>query len=70
MTVAAVALIVIAITTWLLWPKQTGKPVPAPRSVSFEESSQPATAGEQKLTLTPEQLRAAQLKIETVGEQP
>src|SRR5947209_18023909 len=48
-----------------------GKPVPAPRSVSFEESPQPATAGGgDKLTLTPEQMRTVQLKIETVGERP
>jgi len=69
--IAAFALIVIiAVAAWLLWPKQAGKPVPAPRSVSFEEPSQPTTAGEQKLTLTPEQIRTAQLKIETVGERP
>jgi cobalt-zinc-cadmium efflux system membrane fusion protein len=69
--VAAVAIVVVvAIAAWLLWPKQVGQTVPAPRSVSFEESSQPATAGEQKLTLTPEQMRTVQLKIETVGERP
>jgi cobalt-zinc-cadmium efflux system membrane fusion protein len=68
--IAAIALISLAGITWLLWPKQAGKPVPAPRSVSFAESPQPATAGEQKLTLTPEQMRTAQLKIETVGERP
>ena len=68
--VAAIAIVVVAIAAWLLWPKQAGKPVPAPRSVSFEESPQPATAGGEKLTLTPEQLRTAQLKIETVGERP
>src|SRR2546430_8987175 len=70
--VAAVALIGIAIAAWLLWPKQAGKPVPAPRSVSFGESpgEQPATTGEQKLTLSPDQLQRAGLKIETVGERP
>lgn len=68
--VAAIAIAGIAIAAWLLWPKPAGKPVPAPRSVSFNESPPPATAGGEKLTLTPEQLRAAQLKIETVGEQP
>ena len=70
--VSLIVLVTISaiVAAWLWWPKQAGKPVPAPRSVSFEESSQPATAGEQKLTLTPEQLRAAQLKIETVGERP
>jgi len=68
--VAAIAIIGIAIAAWLLWPKQAGKPVPAPRSVSFADSPQPATAGGEKLSLTAEQLRTAQLKIETVGEQP
>jgi membrane fusion protein, heavy metal efflux system len=68
--VAAIAIVVVAIAAWLLWPKQAGKPVAAPRSVSFKESPQPATAGGEKLTLTPEQMRTAQLKIETVGERP
>ena len=67
--ITAIALIlIVAIAAWFLWPKQAGKPVPAPRSVSFEESPQPATATGQKLTLTPEQMRTVQLKIETVGE--
>jgi cobalt-zinc-cadmium efflux system membrane fusion protein len=71
--VSLVALVaVVAIAGWLLWPKPAGKPVPAPRSVSFEEtpSQRAAIAGEQKLILTPEQLRSAGLKIETVGERP
>src|SRR5437867_7672821 len=69
--VAAITIVVVvAIATWLLCPKRVGKPVPAPRSVSFEESPQTPTAGEQRLMLTPEQVRTAQLKIETVGEQP
>jgi RND family efflux transporter MFP subunit len=69
-TVAIVGIAAVAILAWLLWPSRAGKPVPAPRSVSFGESSSPqtATTGEQKLTLTPEQLRHADLKIETVGE--
>ena len=67
--ITAIALIlIVAIAAWFLWPKQAGKPVPAPRSVSFEESPQPATARGQKLTLTPEQMRTVQLKIETVSE--
>lgn len=69
-TVGAVALIVVAVAAWLLWPGQAGKPVLPPRSVSFEEGPEPATPGEQKLTLTPEQVQSAQLKIETVGERP
>ena len=69
--ITAIALIlIVAIAAWFLWPKKPGKPVPAPRSVSFEESPQPATATGQKLTLTPEQMRTVQLKIETVGERP
>lgn len=65
-TVAIVALVAV----WLLWPKQAGKPVAAPRTVSFEESAETPVTGEQRLTLTPEQLRSVQLKIETVGEAP
>ena len=69
--ITAIALIlVVAIAAWLLWPRQAGKPVAAPRSVSFDESPQPATARGEKLTLTPEQMRTVQLKIETVGERP
>jgi cobalt-zinc-cadmium efflux system membrane fusion protein len=68
--IAAIAIVVVAIAAWLLWPKQAGKPVAAPRSVSFDESPQPATAGGEKLTLTPEQMRTVQLKIEAVGERP
>jgi membrane fusion protein, heavy metal efflux system len=70
--VAIVAMVAIGATVavWLLWPKQAGKPVAAPRTVSFQESSQPMLTAEQRLTLTPEQLRSVQLKIETVGEAP
>ncbi len=70
--VAIVAIAAIAVLAWFLWPTKVGKPVPAPRSVSFGESSSPqtATADDHKLTLTPEQLQWAGLKIETVGEKP
>jgi cobalt-zinc-cadmium efflux system membrane fusion protein len=68
--VAAIAIVVVALAAWLLWPKQAGKPVAAPRSVSFDESPKLVTTGGEKLTLTPEQMRTAQLKIETVGERP
>jgi len=70
--VAVVAIAAIAVLGWFLWPGKTGKPVPAPRSVSFGESSSPqtATSGDQVLTLAPEQLQRAGLKIETVGEKP
>jgi cobalt-zinc-cadmium efflux system membrane fusion protein len=71
--IAAITLVSIGgFAAWLLWPRQAGKPVPAPRSVSFAETSnqQTAPAGDQRLTLTSEQLQRAGLKIETVGEQP
>jgi RND family efflux transporter MFP subunit len=69
--VGIVAIAAVAILAWFLWPRQSGKPVPAPRSVLFEESSTPqtATTGEQKLTLAPEQAQRAGIKIGTVGEQ-
>ncbi len=70
-TVAAVAVLGIAVTAWLFWPRNVGRPVPAPRSVSFGESpGQQATTTEQKLTLSPEQMQRAGLRIETVGESP
>src|SRR5712692_4243883 len=69
--VAVVAIAAIAVLGWFLWPGKTGKPVPAPRSVSFGESSSPQTAtSDQVLTLAPEQLQRAGLKIEAVGERP
>ena len=70
--VAIVAVVAVVLLAWLLWPSKAGKPVPAPRSVSFGESSSPQTptSAEQKLTLTPEQLERAGLKIESVGEKP
>jgi cobalt-zinc-cadmium efflux system membrane fusion protein len=69
--IGVVAIVIIAaFATWLFWPKQAGKPVPAPRSVSFAESPQSPAAGDQRLTLTPEQAGSAGLKIETVGERP
>jgi len=70
--VAIVAMVAIIATVagWLLWPKQAGKPVAAPRTVSFQESPQPMATAEQRLMLTPEQLRSVQLKIEAVGEAP
>ena len=67
--VAAVAVIGIAFAAWFLRARNSGKPVPAPRTVSFEETPvQPTTSGDQKLSLSSEQLQRASLKIETVGE--
>jgi RND family efflux transporter MFP subunit len=56
---------------YLLWPAKAGKPVPAPRTVSFEQApAQQSNVSDQKLLLSEEQVRAAKLKIETVGERP
>src|SRR5574341_308433 len=69
--IVAMVAIVVIVAVWSLWPKPAGRPVPAPRTVSFEQPAEtPATTAEQKLTLTPDQLRSVQLKIETVGEAP
>ena len=70
--VVLIAVVAVSFVAWLLWPGKAGKPVPAPRSVSFEESpsQQAAMSGDQKLTLSPEQVQRAGLKIETVGEKP
>lgn len=66
-----VVLVAVALAAaLLLWPRQAGKPVPAPRSVSFEDPRPAPSASEQRLVLSPEQASAAQLRIETVGEQP
>ena len=69
--IGVVAIVIIAaFGIWLMWPKQTGKPVPAPRTVSFAESQQSPATGDQRLILSPEQLRNAGMKVETVGERP
>jgi len=62
---------ILGFAAWyFLLKSEEGKPVPAPRSVSFgdENSEGNLPAGEQKITLTDEQLAAADLKIEAVGE--
>ena len=72
-TVAAVVVVLITgVAVWRFWPRRAGKPVPAPGSVSFVESSNrpPAVTADQRLILTPGQAQQAGLKIETVGEQP
>ena len=70
--VVAVVAIVGTVTAVLIFrSRNSGKPVPAPRSVTFDETpSQPTMSGDQKLTLSAEQFQRAGLKIETVGERP
>ena len=56
---------------WRSANSEEGKAVPAPRNVSFNETGgdDSALANEQKITLTDDQLSAANLKIVTVGEE-
>ena len=67
--VAVLAIAGVAILAWLLWPSQTGKPVPAPRSISAAgPANEGASPGDQKVTLTAEQMQHAGIKVERVGE--
>ncbi|NNE98633.1 MAG: efflux RND transporter periplasmic adaptor subunit [Pyrinomonadaceae bacterium] len=62
---------VVGFAAWrFLLKSDEGKPVPAPRNVSVNDSlpGSKSFTGEQKITLTDEQLQAADLKIVTVGE--
>ncbi len=67
--VLLISVIGFAVWTFLLKGEE-GKPVPAPRNTSFGDanSGEKLPAGEQKITLTDEQLKAAGLKIVEVGE--
>ncbi|MEP6919892.1 MAG: efflux RND transporter periplasmic adaptor subunit [bacterium] len=72
--VAVVAVVAIAVIAWVLWlfvPRgDGGRPVPAPRSVGPDQTTNQAsnTPGESTLTIGPEQAQRAGIKIETVGE--
>ncbi|MDQ3634338.1 MAG: efflux RND transporter periplasmic adaptor subunit [Acidobacteriota bacterium] len=63
--------IIVGFAAWsFLLKGEEGKPVPAPRNTAFgdESSGESLPAGEQTITLTDEQLAAADLNIVTVGE--
>ena len=70
-------LLTLSVAFVLIWLYATGnsgggKPVPAPRNVSFGETetgNDAMNTGEQTITISPEQLKAANLKIVTVGEE-
>lgn len=74
--IAAGLIAFAALAGFLIWyfagagGSQAGKPVPAPRSTDVETSE---TVGEtltgQTITVEPDQLKNADIKIETVGEQ-
>src|SRR6202171_2429603 len=68
--VAVVGVAAIVLLLWLFIPRGSGgQPVPAPRSIGSEQTNQASnTFGDSKLTISPEQIQRAGIKIETVGE--
>jgi RND family efflux transporter MFP subunit len=69
--VAVVAVAAIALLLWLFIPRGGGgRPVPAPRSIGPDQTTDQAsnTPGESTLTIGPEQAQRAGIKTETVGE--
>src|SRR6266850_3803186 len=69
--VAVVAVAAIALILWLVIPRGGGgRPVPAPRTVGPDQTTNQAsnTSGEATLTISPEQAQRAGIKIEPVGQ--
>jgi len=69
--VALVAVAAIVLLLWLLVPRgNSGRPVPAPRTVGPDQTAtQTANApGETTITISPEEAQRAGIRIETVGE--
>ena len=69
---ALVGVIVLgAAMFWLFRGRESGQPVPAPRTISFApdgDQNAPDSTGEQTVTIAPEQVERSGIKIETVGE--
>jgi len=72
---AAAAFVVIVIAIFGIWylmaSGKSGKPVAAPRDITFGkggESTASAFSSDQKITLTDEQLKSAKFEFTTVGE--
>lgn len=67
----SVIVLIAALAIWFYLSRSSGKAVPAPRDISFTDekgSKSPEFAGEQKIELSEDQLKAANLTIVTVGE--
>src|SRR5690606_35622156 len=66
----ASVLVIGALGFWYFSTRETGQPVPPPRSVTFGDNSnsEPSTSGEQTITIPQGQLERIGLKIEAVGE--
>ncbi len=68
-SILAIVLLGVALIFWVKsGDNQAGKPVPAPRTSTTDTPTGNTFAG-QTITLTPEQIQAAGIKIESVGEQ-
>ena len=70
--IAAAAVTIVALGGFLLWwlaagESGAGRPVPAPRSSTVDSPVETVTG--HTLTLSPEQIKNADLSIETIGEQ-
>ncbi len=69
---AVIGIVVLGASVfWVFRNRESGKPVPAPRTTSFEPTGNEQTSltnEEQTITLQPEQIERIGLKIETVGE--
>jgi RND family efflux transporter MFP subunit len=69
--VALFLIAAVAVAGWIVWRSRSsgaGRPVPAPRSVPEEQSSS-QNAVESALTITPEVMQRAGIKVEPIGEQ-
>lgn len=70
--VAVFAVAAAGIVGWMILRSRSGaagRPVPAPRGVPSEQPSSPGTA-ERTVTVAPEAIERAGIKLELVGEQP
>lgn len=68
---AVIGVVVLgALAIWLFRSRESGQPVPPPRTVSFDgnDGQTPISTQEQTITLTPEQAERTGIKVETVGE--
>src|SRR5215217_798009 len=69
--VAGLVLIIAVVVGWMMFRSQSGgagRPVPAPRDIPNEQTSTPS-ADDQNITVSPEVVQRAGIKIESVGEQ-
>lgn len=69
--VAVVSIAAIAILAWVLLRSRSstaGRPVPAPRTMSTEQPATP-TSAESTITVSPDVIQRAGIKLEQVGEQ-